>query len=61
MHDTVRLKEILLLLLLLFQGAAAVAAAAYSALREAAHMDEKGSRPRCPFTCTALIERLQNP
>lgn len=54
-HDTVRQKKILLLLLL-FQGAAA----AYSALREA-HMDERGSRPKCPLASTDLIERRENP
>ncbi len=47
----------ILLLLLLFQGAAS---AAYSALTEA-HMDERGSRPRCPLAYTDLIERRENP
>lgn len=47
----------ILLLLLLFQGAAS---AAHSALTEA-HMDERGSRPRCPLACTDLIERRENP
>lgn len=67
-HDTVRQgrqkkksSSSPLLLLLLVQGAAAAAAAAaaHSALRDA-HMDVRGSRPRCPLAaCTHLIERRE--